>query len=227
MEKAILKSFNEQAKTIKFTIPKALDAEENAIKKSIKMKPFNKYIDEKLFTLYFVSAGRYGGQEVLNRLGIEATFGGFDKKITKQLAKRAELLINTVDNTTKDKIAKIVSGGRKAGLSPNEIQKEITKRIKEISPERAGLIVQAETANAIGTVEIITAKQNGIDKKEWITSGDDLVSEGCIENEDAGPIPIEDSFPSGDQAPPRHPRCRCYLQEVIPDDYINTDPYIG
>jgi hypothetical protein len=33
----------------------------------------------------------------------------------------------------------------------------------------------------------------------------------CLENEAQGAIPIGDLFPSGDEAPPAHPYCRCSL----------------
>lgn len=227
MIKVFDKIFKNQAQSAVIPEQKALSSDENFYKRNIKITPAVKTLDEKTMTLYLISAGKYGGQQVLNNLKINAVFGGFDKKITKPLSKRAEWLINTVDETTKEEMARIVSAGFEAGLSRQEIKNQIVNRFSEISYARAEMIVHAETANAISKVSIITAKQNGIKKKEWITSNDDLVSDGCMENQDAGAIPIEDSFPSGDQAPPRHPRCRCYVQEVIPDDYINTDPYIG
>lgn len=44
--------------------------------------------------------------------------------------------------------------------------------------------------------------------KVWSTAGDDLVCEEiCSENEDEGPIGLDDDFPSGDDAPPGHPNC--------------------
>jgi hypothetical protein len=50
---------------------------------------------------------------------------------------------------------------------------------------------------------------------EWLTAGDDLVSEECQENEDVGPIGLDDVFPSGDDSPPLHPTCRCALLPVL------------
>ena len=220
MVKVINKIFTEQAESAVVPAQKKLEPD-------VKIKPFSEFLDKKTMTAYLVSAGRYGGQAVLDKLKIDLAFDGFDKKIVDRLSKQANLLITTVDETTKERIATIISEGREAGLNPNEIRNLIVERFKEISYDRADMIVHAETANAIGTVELITAKQNGIKKKRWITSHDDLVSEGCWENEQAGEIAIDADFPSGDQAPPRHPRCRCYVDEIIDDDYINTDPYIG
>ncbi len=41
------------------------------------------------------------------------------------------------------------------------------------------------------------------------------IGDECGDNADASPIPISDNFPSGDDAPPAHPRCRCYLDAYI------------
>lgn len=46
-------------------------------------------------------------------------------------------------------------------------------------------------------------------EKSWLTVGDNRVSDGCAENEGAGWIPLDEPFPSGDQAPLRFPGCRC------------------
>lgn len=46
--------------------------------------------------------------------------------------------------------------------------------------------------------------------KEWVCLGDDPCEE-CLENEDAGPIAMEDVFPSGDFAPLLHLNCLCTL----------------
>jgi len=48
-------------------------------------------------------------------------------------------------------------------------------------------------------------------EKSWLTSRDGRVSDGCMQNEDAGWIPLDDAFPSGDMRPLRFPGCRCAL----------------
>ena len=45
--------------------------------------------------------------------------------------------------------------------------------------------------------------------KRWMNMGDDRVSDGCIENGNAGWIDNKEAFPSGHQFPPRFPGCRC------------------
>ena len=55
-------------------------------------------------------------------------------------------------------------------------------------------------------------------EKSWSTVGDDRVSAGCLGNEDAGWIPLNDDFPSGHQRPLRFPGCRCDLLMQAKED---------
>ena len=81
---------------------------------------------------------------------------------------------------------------------------------------RAELIAVTETGNAYEKAAMLQAEalqQAGLPmEKSWNTVGDDRVSDGCQENEDAGWIPIDEPFPSGDMQPLRFPGCRCNLQ---------------
>jgi len=52
-------------------------------------------------------------------------------------------------------------------------------------------------------------------EKYWSTMRDDRVSDGCIENEDAGWIDLAKNFPSGHVRPLRFPGCRCDLLQRV------------
>jgi SPP1 gp7 family putative phage head morphogenesis protein len=88
------------------------------------------------------------------------------------------------------------------------------------SEGRAMTIARTETAKASNVGALNSYKASGVvDGKQWITADDDLVSEECAENGEAGPnqdgvlLDLSEDFPSGDEAPPVHPNCRC---AVIP-----------
>jgi len=67
-------------------------------------------------------------------------------------------------------------------------------------------------------------RSNGVEYKAWLTVGDANVCEDCQTNEDEGPIPIDQEFPSGDDAPPQHPDCRCNVTSVVsPDTALEGD----
>ena len=58
------------------------------------------------------------------------------------------------------------------------------------------------------------AKAAGVKlKKIWVTDTDPC--DECQANGDAGAIPIDDEFPSGDDAETAHPGCKCHTESVV------------
>jgi hypothetical protein len=79
--------------------------------------------------------------------------------------------------------------------------------------------VRTELANAVSTSELDQYTEQGVAEKQWVTAGANPC-EDCIANEDAGIIPIDESFDSGDDTVPAHPNCECYVQGVIGSEEI-------
>jgi SPP1 gp7 family putative phage head morphogenesis protein len=88
------------------------------------------------------------------------------------------------------------------------------------SAERAMMVARTETNMASNAGALADYKTSGVvDKKEWLTAEDDLVDEeDCAPNSEQGPIDLDESFQSGDDAPPAHPNCRCVLAPVINEE---------
>lgn len=80
-----------------------------------------------------------------------------------------------------------------------------------LSADRAERAARFEAAKAYYTGLQQAVWGHGI-LKEWIPLGDAPCEEICTENEDAGLIPVEEPFPSGDFAPLGHPSCECILR---------------
>ena len=80
-----------------------------------------------------------------------------------------------------------------------------------MSKYRSELVARTETANALSQASLDSMADMGIDGKEWVTAGDDEVSEECQGNEAEGVIPVGQTFSGGVDAPPQHPDCRCSL----------------
>ena len=160
-------------------------------------------------------------EEFLNRAGLQKAFELDDPRAVKWAQENAAIDVTKVNDTTKETIRGIVSDGIDKGMDYDTIAKRITKRFSEFAvgkpqqhiASRAHLVAVTENAMAYehGQRELIDEIQAvGIDmEKSWATVGDDAVSDGCQRNQDAGWIPADASFPSGDQAPPRFPGCRC------------------
>ena len=118
-------------------------------------------------------------------------------------------LVTRMDEETKRRLAKVVSDGIQNKRGIDGIARDLRGTFDDMSRYRSKLIAKTETADALGQAFEDRGKELGITHKEWVTVGDDRVSDGCAENEAAGVIPFNQPFPSGDMRPPRFPGCRC------------------
>ena len=101
------------------------------------------------------------------------------------------------------------------GLSDNIGTPAIIGQIRDgyaFSKDRALMVARTEVSHANNHGALAgyhDAKAQGIHvQKAWSTAQDEDVDEDvCSPNEDAGAIDLDDTFPSGDDAPPGHPNC--------------------
>jgi SPP1 gp7 family putative phage head morphogenesis protein len=86
------------------------------------------------------------------------------------------------------------------------------------SPQRARVIARTETAFADMQGNLEGWKGSGVVKqKVWLISNEENVCDDCQQNADAGPIGLDDTFPSGDDMPPAHPNCDCDVAPLVAD----------
>jgi hypothetical protein len=123
-------------------------------------------------------------------------------------AKRAEYRI---DETTRTMLNNSLSSALSAGLTSGEIQRGLMEDYA-FSPARALTIARTESAfaHSRGAMNGYRETSNHFKMKmEKLWSIAEEACDECIENNDAGWIPLDDTFPSGDDASPAHPNCRC------------------
>lgn len=123
--------------------------------------------------------------------------------------------IKDIQKTTAESLKRVITTGLDEGWSYNTTAREIQKLYDgPISRQRATLIATNESAHAYEAGNMAfsqSLKDDGvIMEKRWENSGDDRVSDGCLQNTADGWIPIDEQHSSGDQNPPRFPGCRCY-----------------
>lgn len=163
--------------------------------------------------------------EPLNPEPIKAEIGmEFDYSNPVQHAKleeHAAKMVSGIDEVTRQDIHDIIVKGHGENKTYSEIAADIRDKYSEFSEstgqghirDRAELIAVTEIASAAqgaGYDEALALADAGWEvEKFWNNTGDDKVSDGCLENTDAGWIPIDEPFPSGDDYPPRFPGCRC------------------
>jgi len=149
------------------------------------------------------SARPYEGPPMVEAIKYAQTKGA-------QMAAKYEL---TPDSA--NRLAQIVSDGIKNKRGIGGLASDIRKEFYDMTTERARLIAQNETADALSQASLDRMKDMGIQGKEWVTCGDDRVCEICLSNEAVGVIPTDKAFPSGHIHPPGCENCRCALAPAI------------
>ena len=124
-------------------------------------------------------------------------------------------LVTQMDKETKTRLAQTISDGIKNKRGIPGLQRDIKNTFADMSKYRSRMIARTETANALSTASLDSMKDMGIKGKEWVTAGDDMVSDECMGNESEGVIPVNQSFSGGVMAPPQHPNCRCTVAPAI------------
>lgn len=93
------------------------------------------------------------------------------------------------------------------------------------SKSRAMLIARTETNMASNAGALASYKASGVvGGKQWLTAEDDKVTPDCVLNGDAGTVALASPFPSGAEAPPDHPNCRCTLVPVVDWTMVDNIP---
>lgn len=120
---------------------------------------------------------------------------------------QAAQLVTGIDETTIDRIASAIAQGIEEQLGAPGTGRLIRAEMDDMSTSRALTIASTEVNRAMSTATIEKLKDLEIEYKQWILDADPC--EICQENADAGPIPVDEDFPSGDDTTPAHPNCRC------------------
>jgi SPP1 gp7 family putative phage head morphogenesis protein len=120
-----------------------------------------------------------------------------------------------ITESTRDMLRQAVTSSLETGPSPQALADSIVQSAA-FSEARAEMIARTELAMAHseGALEgYKEARGTGIAVyKEWLDSDG---CDECSQNADAGVIDLDDTFPSGDDAPPAHPNCRCAIAPVV------------
>lgn len=180
------------------------------------------YID---LEAYLVWAGTVGGQALLDKTKVQGVFGLTNPELINYFKDYTQLRIDSVDNTTKKWIAQQFQKAKEDNLTYSEIAQILKDSGKDISASRAEKIAVTELAQAMSKVEAEGAVKMGLQEWIWHTSLDERVCPICapLEGKRAN---IGKSFGDGFNAPPAHVMCRCYMQEVIPQEW-EADPWLG
>lgn len=156
------------------------------------------------------------GEQALLGLAPAEEFN-ISKAKQKALEKRADLLAQSVNSTTAERLAKAISEGLDAGLGNNDISDSIRSLYAEVPIWRADMIARTEATNANNEGLIEGYKQSGIaTHKEWIATLDDRTrDEHLALNGEV--VPVENEFSNGLEFP-QEINCRCVVAPVFRED---------
>jgi Phage Mu protein F like protein len=117
-------------------------------------------------------------------------------------------LTGGLNETTVDRLRDAIATAYDEGGGFAEVVEAIRNTFDEFGEARAGMIAQTEVNAAYNASRHATAQEAGLDEKRWEPDGD-ACEEICMPNVDQDWIAIDDTFDSGDDAPPAHPNCDC------------------
>lgn len=176
------------------------------------------------FLADLILVARDSGKLALSQVGVEAS-SSLVRQVNERAVKWAEEHVaelvkldgdESLANATRNFLRSTIAKGLADKLSAEDIA-DLVQDSYAFSPERARVIARNEiaTANSMGAVEgYKEAKSAGVNvKKEWLDL--DGACAVCEANASAGPIEVEEDFPSGHQAPSAHPECRCVVSPVV------------
>lgn len=183
------------------------------------------------------SMSEFSGHQILARIGVENNdqlVNQFNVDAYTDATDRAAELVGKkwvdgelVDNpdarwaineSTREQIAEAVVQSFQQGYGIDELQGYLEDSFG-FSEARARMVARTESlraANGGTKIALNRAKDAGVKlKKTWLASPDSC--DDCLQNEDDGPIEMDETFSTGDSEPPAHPNCRCALSADVAD----------
>lgn len=159
---------------------------------------------------FFVEIGVPDSPDLLNQVNTRAV--AFAKE-------RAGELITDLEDSTRNDIRDTIATGLEDGMSVGQLSDKL-EEMYSFSADRADIIARNEI-NIAGNQGVLAGmkelrSQGAKIKKAW--NPDDGACPICVENGDAGFIDLDDTFPSGDDAPTAHVNCECNLISEFQDD---------
>jgi hypothetical protein len=135
------------------------------------------------------------------------------------LKNQANYLLNnsSIDETTRKRMITLIRDARLSLIDLNDLAEMIESEFEGISATRAFTIANTEANQAMSSAQQAFLVENGFKTKQWVGAGPNTCTY-CQQNEDDGPIPLDETFSTGDLHPPGHPGCECYEDAGEPID---------
>ena len=126
--------------------------------------------------------------------------------------KHTATLIKGLNDETRDQVRTVIQKAIKEKKGIPGLARDLRTQFDNMTKVRSQVIARTETADALEQAFMDRAKDIGVNGKEWVVTAPCPI---CEANGNAGAIPLDQPFPSGDMRPPAHPNCRCALAPVM------------
>jgi 8-oxo-dGTP pyrophosphatase MutT (NUDIX family) len=131
---------------------------------------------------------------------------------------RATDLIDLLSQSTRNGLRDLIEQALVDGWSPAQLADAVAGS-GLFSPERAQRIAATELALANTAGNLSAWRRSGVVRgKQSLMSNMHDQDDECDRNAEAGVIPLDEAFPSGDDGPPYHPGCQCVVVPVVHAD---------
>jgi len=165
--------------------------------------------------IYGIPLGLSSTSANIQKLGLEHVAGLVGKKVQPDgsIVDNPRAKFN-ITKTMRNDIAQSI----KTSLAKGENTQQAIERVQQTiaDPVRAERIARTESVNAYQGGLREFADQSGAVGKEWQDVG---AIDVCADNTAEGPIPIDETFVSGDDQPVAHVGCRCGLRYIYKQEW--------
>lgn len=140
-----------------------------------------------------------------------------DPRAVEFANERGAELVKELSDSTRESLRSLVEDAVREGWSVDDFTSEMADDYA-FSEARATTIARTELAFAHVQGNMAGYKESGlVDRKQSMLGSEHDMDDECNDNANAGPIPFDDDFPSGDDAPPYHPNCVCDVMPILAD----------
>jgi SPP1 gp7 family putative phage head morphogenesis protein len=172
--------------------------------------PLTTFLAIEDYEAYLLYSAKTSGEFRYRDAGIEAEFS-VSKQLLRNIKKQEKNTLISIDETTKEWMAKVIYQSANAGQSHMDISRNLRSGLDRVVEYRSDVIAEQEAAMLLGIITLSAFEEKQIMTKRLITARDELVCPICTADEAAGSIALDDEFPSGNKTTPIHIGCRCFL----------------
>jgi HK97 family phage portal protein len=187
-------------------------------------------LHEKLDPIIALTVDQFG-QNLVDDIGIGGSFDILNPAVIDFIENDSAVFITGINQTTRKRVRKALKKGLKEGESLNQLADRVAAVFDSSRGARSKMIARTETVRAANFGTQNSMKQNGVEKRSWLTTRDGDVRDehkeldGVVADIDE-PFEVAGEsamFPGDFGVAELDINCRCLLKPVIDGKKFNAD----